>query len=115
MGVAVQKASPTYPHGLPSELLADVESTIGARVLCNRPHEGIAAIEEYGVEHLASGEPILHTSQDSVMQLAAHTSATPAEVLYATATERTTRASTGGCRRSTRPSLAGWPRRAPRT
>jgi phosphopentomutase len=100
MGVVVQEAPPTYPRGLPRELLADVESTIGARVLCNRPHEGIAAIEEYGVEHLASGEPILYTSQDSVVQLAAHTSAIPAEVLYAMcAALRTSLAGPGAVRR----------------
>ena len=44
-------------------------------MLCNRPHNGIAAIEDYGVEHLRSGAPILYTSQDSVIQLAAHASA----------------------------------------
>jgi phosphopentomutase len=83
MGVVVEQAPPAYPAGLPTQLLAHVEATIGAPVLCNRQHEGIAAIEEYGVEHLASGSPILYTSQDSVIQLAAHTSVLPVEVLYA--------------------------------
>jgi len=83
MGVVVEQAPPAYPEGLPTELLAHVEATIGTPVLCNRHHEGIAAIEEYGVEHLASGAPILYTSQDSVIQLAAHTSAVPIDVLYA--------------------------------
>jgi phosphopentomutase len=83
MGVVVPEAPPTYPHGLPTELLAHVEATLGSRVLCNRPQEGIAAIEEHGPEHLASGAPILYTSQDSVVQLAAHSSAIPAEELYA--------------------------------
>jgi phosphopentomutase len=83
MGVVVEEAPPVYAEGLPTELLAHVEATIGSPVLCNRPREGIAAIEEYGVEHLANGAPILYTSADSVIQLAAHGAAVPAEVLYA--------------------------------
>ncbi len=74
MGVVVEDAPPAYPDGLPDELRAQVEMTIGVPVLCNRHHDGIAAMEDYGAEHLASGRPILYTSQDSVIQLAAHTS-----------------------------------------
>ena len=83
MGVVVEEAPPAYPDGLPGALLARVEAAIGAPVLCNSPREGIAAIEEYGVEHLRSGAPILYTSQDSVIQLAAHASAVSADALYA--------------------------------
>jgi phosphopentomutase len=83
MGLLVEQAPPTYPAGLPAELLAQVEATIGTAVICNRPHNGVAAIEEYGAAHLASGSPILYTSADSVIQLAAHTSVISAERLYA--------------------------------
>lgn len=72
MGVIASRAAPTYPHGLPRELLERVETAIGGSVICNRPYNGIAAIEDYGAEHLASGRPILYTSQDSVVQLACH-------------------------------------------
>jgi phosphopentomutase len=82
MGVVVADAPPTYPDGLPDELLARVEATIGVRVICNRPYNGIAAIEDYGEEHLECGRPILYTSADSVLQIAAHTSLFTPEELY---------------------------------
>jgi phosphopentomutase len=83
MGVVVPQAPPSYPDGLPAELLARVQATIGVPVICNRPYNGVAAIEDYGEEHLACGYPILYTSQDSVIQLAAHVSLLGAEELYA--------------------------------
>ena len=52
-------------------------------VICNRPYNGIAAIDDYGAEHLESGGPILYTSQDSVLQLACHEAVMPASELYA--------------------------------
>jgi len=84
MGVVVKDAPPNYPDGLPQALRAAVEDVIGSAVICNRARNGIAAIEEYGAEHLAGGRPILYTSADSVIQLAAHTSVISAEQLYAT-------------------------------
>src|SRR3984893_12558873 len=83
MGVVVPEAPPNYPDGLPAELLARVQATIGVPVICNRPYNGVAAIEDYGEEHLACGYPILYPSQDSVIQLAAHVSLLGAEELYA--------------------------------
>ncbi|MGH2851079.1 MAG: phosphopentomutase [Solirubrobacteraceae bacterium] len=82
MGVVAATAPPQFPDGLPRELLTRVERTIGHAVICNRPYNGIAAIEDYGEEHLASGRPILYTSQDSVLQLAAHVSVISPEALY---------------------------------
>jgi phosphopentomutase len=82
MGVVAAAAPPHFPGGLPAELLARVERTIGLEVICNRPYNGIAAIEDYGAEHVASGRPILYTSQDSVLQLAAHVSVISPEALY---------------------------------
>ncbi|HUB76721.1 MAG TPA: phosphopentomutase [Solirubrobacteraceae bacterium] len=72
MGVIAAQAPPTYPDGLPPEVLEPVMAAVGRRVICNRPYNGLAAIEDFGAEHLASGAPILYTSQDSVIQLAAH-------------------------------------------
>ncbi len=37
-----------------------------------RPYNGIAAIDDFGAEHLRDGALILYTSQDSVLQIAAH-------------------------------------------
>ena len=52
-------------------------------MICNRPYNGIAAIEDYGAAHMRSGRPILYTSQDSVVQLAAHVVGDGAGTLYA--------------------------------
>jgi phosphopentomutase len=55
---------------------------MGHEVICNRPYNWIAAVEEFGAEHLRSGSLILYTSQDSVLQLGAHVERVPAEELY---------------------------------
>ena len=82
-GVVAANAPPSYPDGLPGPLLARAQSAIGTAVICNRSYNGIAAIEDYGAEHLARGRPILYTSVDSVVQLAAHTSVMDVPALYA--------------------------------
>ena len=48
----------------------------------NAPSEGLRAIEEHGERHLETGELIVYTSQDSVFQVAAHTSRVPEDELY---------------------------------
>ncbi|HLW93804.1 MAG TPA: phosphopentomutase [Solirubrobacteraceae bacterium] len=72
MGVSVATAPPTFPDGIPEGILGLVAEIFGARSICNRAYDGVAAIDDFGSEHLASGGPILYTSQDSVLQLAAH-------------------------------------------
>jgi phosphopentomutase len=72
MGVVPQYALPTYPAGFPPEVLAALEAATGHRFCCNRPYSGTEVIEDYGPHHLATGELILYTSADSVLQLAAH-------------------------------------------
>lgn len=82
MGVVVAKAPPTFPDGLPEELVVVVADVFGARPLCCAPHNGVEAIEEFGAEAVASGRVILYTSQDSVLQLAAHVDVVAPERLY---------------------------------
>lgn len=82
MGVVTEHALPTYPQGFPPELVSRLERACGHELICNRADNGLAAIEEFGAEHLRSGALILYTSQDSVLQLAAHVDRVPAEELY---------------------------------
>jgi phosphopentomutase len=82
MGVVLERPLPTYPRGFPPQLLARLEQAMGRPMICNRPYNGIAAIEEFGSEHVRSGALILYTSQDSVLQLAAHAERVPVEELY---------------------------------
>jgi phosphopentomutase len=72
MGVVADKPLPTYPNGFPAKLVAALEAATGLRFCGNRPADGIAVIDELGEHHLRTGEVILYTSADSVLQLAAH-------------------------------------------
>jgi len=82
MGVVAEHALPTYPQGFPPELIARLVDATGHELICNRPDNGLAAIEEFGAEHLRSGALILYTSQDSVLQLAAHVERVHVQELY---------------------------------
>src|SRR2546423_4017675 len=73
---------PTYPDGFPPEVIEAFESAAGRPAICNRPLEGLRAIEEYGAEHVRAGALILYTSQDSVFQVAAHVDVVPRDELY---------------------------------
>jgi phosphopentomutase len=83
MGVVADAAPPTYPDGVPVRLLERIEAVLGRSAICNAAYNGIDAIEDYGAEHLRTGSPILYTSQDSVVQLAAHVDVIAPERLYA--------------------------------
>ena len=82
MGITLAAPLPTYPQGFPEPLVRRLVAAMGHEVICNRPDNGLAAIEQYGAEHMQSGALILYTSQDSVLQLAAHVEVVPPERLY---------------------------------
>jgi phosphopentomutase len=89
MGAVLRRPMPTYPNGFPPEVIARLVAATGHKMICNRPYNGIAAIEDFGVEHARTGALILYTSQDSVLQLAAHTErVAPAELYEACAAVR---------------------------
>ena len=50
----------------------ELERATGLRFCVNAPYSGTAVLEDYGEHHLRTGEVILYTSADSVLQLAAH-------------------------------------------
>jgi phosphopentomutase len=83
MGVVAGSPPPTYPHGFPPEVLDVVTEVSGRGIICNRPDNGLEAIEHFGEQHLRSGELIVYTSQDSVLQIAAHIDLVTPERLYA--------------------------------
>ena len=72
MGVKVERPLPTYPDGFPPDVVAVLEQATTQRFCCNRPFSGTAVLDAFGEHHLASGELILYTSADSVLQIAAH-------------------------------------------
>jgi phosphopentomutase len=81
-GVWLDQAFPTYPHGFPSEVIAEFEKQIGRGTLGNKPASGTEIIKELGEEHVQTGKPIVYTSGDSVFQIAAHEDVIPIAELY---------------------------------
>jgi phosphopentomutase len=82
MGVVPPAPLPVYPDGFPADVLAATAAATGQRWCCNRPYSGTAVIEDFGPHHLETGELILYTSQDSVMQIAAHDDVLPEADLH---------------------------------
>ena len=83
MGVSVPAGLPRYGAGLPEELVARLAEATGRPVVGNAQHNGVEAIERYGAEALQRRALLLYTSQDSVVQIAAHVDAVDPEELYA--------------------------------
>ena len=73
---------PTYPEGFPEEVLAPFRAATGRGVLANAPWSGTAVLDEFGEEHMRTGDLIVYTSADSVFQIAAHEEIVPLEKLY---------------------------------
>jgi phosphopentomutase len=83
MGVVTPVALRTYPDGFPDDVIERLRDATGRGVLCNRPYSGIGVIDDFGAEHLRTGDLIVYTSADSVLQIAAHEDAVSQEELYA--------------------------------
>lgn len=81
-GVVSKHPFPTYPDGFPEDLLSGFSKRCGRGYLLNAPSSGITAIEEYGDEHVKTGDLIVYTSVDSVLQIAAHEEVVPLHELY---------------------------------
>jgi phosphopentomutase len=81
-GIVTEVPFPTYPDGFPREVVAAFESITGRAPLGNVPASGTEIIVNLGPEHLATGQPILYTSADSVFQVAAHEEVVPLATLY---------------------------------
>jgi phosphopentomutase len=82
MGVVMERALPTYRDGFPDRIVELIRAVSGRAVLCNRPSNGVEAIEQFGEQQVQSGALIVYTSQDSVLQIAAHVERVPPEELY---------------------------------
>lgn len=82
VGVLTTTPPPTYPDGFPQELLSAFIRRTGRGVLGNTVASGTAIIDEYGEEHLRTGDLIVYTSADSVFQIAAHEDVVPIAELY---------------------------------
>ena len=81
-GIISPDPLPTYPNGFPEEILKPFCEQTGRGVLANAPWSGTAVIDEYGQQHMETGDLIVYTSADSVFQIAAHEDIVPPEQLY---------------------------------
>src|SRR5258706_2202655 len=82
MGIVLERAFPTFPHGFAADVLAEFSRLAGRGVIGNKAASGTAIIDELGAEHLRSGALIVYTSADSVVQIAAHEEIVPIPELY---------------------------------
>lgn len=82
MGVMLSKPLPTYPHGFPPEVIAEFERRIGGGTLGNFAASGTEIIQQLGMEHIRTGQPIVYTSADSVFQIATNEQVVPIDRLY---------------------------------
>ena len=61
--------TPAFPQSLMDEIITRAKLP---GLLCMAHASGTQVIEDFGAEHLSTGKPIIYTSADSVIQIAAH-------------------------------------------
>ncbi len=71
MGFPVTEPFPTFEK-FPEDLIAELEEAAGIEFLGNKVASGTEVLADLGEEHMRTGRPILYTSADSVLQIAAH-------------------------------------------
>lgn len=82
MGLITDTPFSSYPDGFPSELIQLLEKRTGRKVIGNCVASGTEIIAELGSEHMKTGDIIVYTSVDSVLQIAAHEEVIPLQELY---------------------------------
>lgn len=81
-GLNIQKPFRVFPNGFPEELINQIELYTGRKVVANIPASGTAIIEEWGEHQMKTGDLIIYTSADPVLQIAAHEDVIPLQELY---------------------------------
>ncbi|MCG3402765.1 phosphopentomutase [Staphylococcus massiliensis] len=82
MGLNIMQPFKVYPDGFPQELVDEIERMTGRKVVANRPASGTQIIDEWGEHQMKTGDLIVYTSADPVLQIAAHEDVIPLEELY---------------------------------
>ena len=83
MGILTTKPLKTFTEtGFPDELIKELENRCGRHVIGNVAASGTEIIKELGEQHMKTGDIIVYTSADSVLQIAAHESIIPVSELY---------------------------------
>lgn len=82
MGLNIQTPFRVFPDGFPDALLKQIEDFSGRKIVGNKPASGTAILDEYGQHQLETGDLIVYTSADPVLQIAAHEDVIPLDELY---------------------------------
>jgi len=82
MGLNIATPFQVFPDGFPAELISELESRTGRKIIGNKPASGTEILDELGKEHMETGDLIVYTSADSVLQIAAHEEIVPLDELY---------------------------------
>lgn len=82
MGLKIETPFRVFPDGFPDELIERIEAFSGRKVVCNAPASGTEVLDQYGEHQMKTGDLIVYTSADSVLQIAAHEDIIPLEELY---------------------------------
>lgn len=82
MGLNIQTPFRVFPDGFPPELITELETRTGRKIIGNKPASGTEILDELGEEHMKTGSLIVYTSADSVLQIAAHEDIIPIEEQY---------------------------------
>ena len=84
MGVVTPVPLRTYPDGFPDEIIEQLHRRDRPRrPAATSPTAAPTVIDDFGEQHLATGDLIVYTSADSVLQIAAHVDEVPPAELYA--------------------------------
>ncbi|MED3978263.1 phosphopentomutase [Priestia megaterium] len=82
MGLNIDTPFNVFPDGFPEELISQLEEKTGRKIIGNKPASGTEILDELGKQHMETGDLIVYTSADSVLQIAAHEEIVPIDELY---------------------------------
>lgn len=83
MGLEIKEPFQTFTEtGFPQELIDELEEKCGKKFVGNKAASGTEILDEYGEHEIETGDMILYTSADSVLQICGHEKYTGLDVLY---------------------------------
>ncbi|MGB0202757.1 MAG: phosphopentomutase [Acholeplasmataceae bacterium] len=83
MGLQIKEPFQTFTDtGFPQDLIDLLEEKTGHKIVGNKSASGTEIIKEYGEHHMKTGDLIVYTSADSVLQIAMHEDIIPIERQY---------------------------------
>ena len=83
MGMYITTPFQTFTeHGFPQALLDELSAKTGRKIVGNIAASGTEIIKDFGEHHMKTGDLIVYTSADSVLQIAMHEDIIPIKEQY---------------------------------